>query len=476
MSRSGSNLFGLHFAVVLLLALVVRGGGAIVMQSSLTADPDAYRELARGIRLHGTFGLQRVDSVNGETFGSHTAFRPPLYPWLLSFLTDDFGDIANGRVAAFHFLVGIATVMLTYVVTMVMLPIARDKIGFTQVSDPRIASCAAALLVAIDPLLLQSASMVMTETVATFLVVVTLIGWAAVVDAMDRSSTRRIIWLSIALGVTCGLNYLCRPTFVLWPVMLVAILGGMSWRGKTSRPLIPAAVVICVMVVFVGGWTARNMRAVGAPIWATTHGGYTLLLGNNPSFYNYLRDGDRFTTAWDATSFIDRWNHRWEGDPRTAAFWESGERANANPSGPLSEVDEDRMAGQAATAAILREPGTFTLACAWRLLRLHSPHPLQTTIQRSPVIHLVTAYYVGVGMAVVLGIMSLGRRCFWPRWRGGFSLWASIAAVHLFYWTDMRMRTPLVPFFAVLVAVWVAEAGRRWQIRRVRSTTERVNR
>ena len=50
-------------------------------------------------------------------------------------------------------------------------------------------------------------------------------------------------------------------------------------------------------------WVVRNLVVFNHPILMTTHGGYTLLLGNNSSFYEFLRNGE-WGQTWDATDAI----------------------------------------------------------------------------------------------------------------------------------------------------------------------------
>ena len=60
-----------------------------------------------------------------------------------------------------------------------------------------------------------------------------------------------------------------------------------------------AAIGLLAAVCGLAPWAIRNQIVVGRPIVSTTHGGYTLLLGNNPSFYDHLRTAPR-GTVWSA--------------------------------------------------------------------------------------------------------------------------------------------------------------------------------
>jgi hypothetical protein len=70
-------------------------------------------------------------------------------------------------------------------------------------------------------------------------------------------------------------------------------------------------------------------------------------------------------------------------------------------------------------------------------------------------------YAVGIFYAfelalTALGAWFLGRKLLREPWIWGTLLLFSYTLVHAFYWTDMRMRAPLVPVIALLVAVAVS--------------------
>ncbi|MEX0818454.1 MAG: phospholipid carrier-dependent glycosyltransferase, partial [Pirellulaceae bacterium] len=129
---------------VAICALLIRGAFVVMTADALNADPDGYRGIAENLRQHGVFGSTSVP----------TAFRPPLYPVLLAALAVK-GEVWPSLVGGLHVLLGVATVVLTFL-------LARQwRLGRW--------SAVAAALVAVDPILLHQSSLVMTETLATFL-------------------------------------------------------------------------------------------------------------------------------------------------------------------------------------------------------------------------------------------------------------------------------------------------------------------
>ena len=56
----------------------------------------------------------------------------------------------------------------------------------------------------------------------------------------------------------------------------------------------------CVVLIILSPWVYRNYQLFDKPVFATTHGGYTLLLGNNPLYYQQL---DQTEITYSATEF-----------------------------------------------------------------------------------------------------------------------------------------------------------------------------
>ncbi|MEC9093543.1 MAG: hypothetical protein VX438_12600, partial [Planctomycetota bacterium] len=100
-----------------LLAALITGGmiRAVFLfffYPDLNTDPDAYKQIAENVCNQGVFG---------QVFASQmqpTAYRPPLYPCLLSLLvTPDplgVGVVSIGYVAAFHFALGLLTLWFAF--------------------------------------------------------------------------------------------------------------------------------------------------------------------------------------------------------------------------------------------------------------------------------------------------------------------------------------------------------------------------
>jgi len=113
----------------------------------LQTDPDGYLRLANGLVESGVYGL-----IDEAGIPHATAFRPPLYPVLLAATIWCTGSASLWAIASLH--AGLATLSAA-----LLLSIGRSlNLRFAAV---------ACLLFSIDPLLIRQSQLIMTETMAT---------------------------------------------------------------------------------------------------------------------------------------------------------------------------------------------------------------------------------------------------------------------------------------------------------------------
>lgn len=419
-------------AFVFVVALLARGIVCYLNFDQFKKDPDAYIAIASTLAETNVFGLTRADGSPKPT-----AFRPPLYPYLLSWFCWS-EELSNISVACLHTMLGAATCLCTFGIALRLLPRSGD----------RLLPIFASLLVMLDPILLQQSTLVMTETLATaissFAILLATYFFCGKIESESR------IGSGVLLGVVMALAYLCRPTFLVWSVLLTGLAflrHASNWKIKVIR----AAVVSVPVLAVLGAWTIRNNRVMGRPIWATSHGGYTLLLANNPSFYDYLQEG-RFGFAWDAESFFLAHANRFGGDPNTEAFWLKDWSDTDIQQAPIGmrEYEDDRICYDAARATIDREPSMFAWSCLVRLCRLWSPVPHRTPGRGLAPIVAVGTYYFLFYIAVVVGVFRLGKNVCKPGWWPVWTLAITLSCVHAVYWSNLRMRAPVIPAMVVL--------------------------
>ena len=425
-------LEGLGWSIgVFLIALAFRLTIQILTLPSLLADRDAYRRLAQTLYATGTFGV--LDPQGNPVA---TAYRPPLYPWLLSWLQGFDSDLLP--IAILHAILGACSVTLTYRIAL--------RLGLNGLQ-----SLAASALVLFDPILLRQSTLVMTETLATFL---GLFAWWLALF-LDRNSKRGIAIgaaIGLAIGATLGIACLCRPTALAW-----ALLWGCSELRR--NPLRASCLLLgCLLVLL--PWWKRNQSEIGQGLWATTHGGYTLLLANNPILYEH----------WETS-----WSRQWDDD-RFHAWWHA-KRLEENVRAVTDEPASDALANALGWQSIRANPVLFFKACAIREGWMWAWWPAEHQA------HWIVRVAIGIWYAITttagfVGLIRLlGRAGSEPKfacWLPALTLAASLCLVHAVYWSNMRMRAPIIPVISLLavygsrgLSVSVPNSLQRGQVRQV---------
>ncbi len=367
-----------------------------------------------------------------------TAFRPPLYPLMLA-LT---GGSRVG-VAVLHLLLAGGMVVAT--------GLAAQRLAGPKRACDWTARLIAGGIVAIDPLLLLYSGQPMTETLCSCLTAV-LLWWVAV------SSQRRSGSLApgearsgsqgqcggegagklgnvIVEGILWGLCLLARPTYAvafgLWFMGRVLSEGGLS---RLRGGLLVGGVALAVL----SPWMVRNSVVLGRPIMTTTHGGYTLWLANNPVYYCEVVEGH--DSAWRGES-LDRWQQATDAEMDRLHL--------------TGEVARDQWLSQHAREFIRANPQRFARACLYRGLAFWSIWPGRSAGigVPFPVLLLIAGGYAALWIAGVVATFRVIRSGEWRGLLPAFCLIVGFFSVHLVYWTDARMRAPIMPAVAVLVAV-----------------------
>lgn len=406
--KAAEKRFDRVAGVALLVGTVALRMAVILSDTAPFAhDVDGYRALAENLSAHCVLGAGDVP----------TAFRPPLYPVVLSGLAR-LGLLNTQGLAVLHVALGTTTVWLSLSLG------RRWGLGRWRF--------VAGALVACDPILLRQSTLVMSETMATTLAAAALVALSALVA---RPTTLR----AIGAGVVLGLSVLCRPVFMLFlitaPLALVWLLPRASgWRVRLRE----GAVVLAAAVAILAPWGVRNAIRFGRPVITTTHGGFTLLLANNPHFYRHMRRSP--LEPWDS----ERFNREVETS-----------RLGATESGELAH---DRREYAEAWQNIRAVPAQFMSAVAYRELRLWGVYPMPLPHESwaaEKLRYLIGFCYAAEFALAFAGLWSLGRKTVTSSWLFGLLLAACFSTVHALYWTDLRMRAPLVPAIACFAAAGV---------------------
>ncbi|MGI6401464.1 MAG: phospholipid carrier-dependent glycosyltransferase [Thermoguttaceae bacterium] len=507
MSRSPEgkkeNSFSNPLFLLFLMAMLVRGVVLFASLDSFNADPDAYLKLAENWYSYGVFGERNTA----------TAFRPPLYPATLKglvslrerserptigrtgineqqfgprrsesanriadFFNDNVALSRNASIALLHWILGVATALFVW--------LYARRVGLS----PGLAFFAG-LLVVIDPILLHQSRLVMTETFAAFFAALLLI--STVVCVGKRTSRSSFIRYTL-VGALYGLAALCRPAFYLFMglafvnlfmIEIAAFAKRVRERKSLAQPRGGDAStlyggffrLLCFLVgcaLVVGPWGIRNNKEFGKPILATTHGGYTLYLANNPELYQFYQTSPPFS-LWDPEEFHSR-----SGRDYNEAVAQTDVRRGSKE----EELFKNDWYRKEAIETIRSNKETFLYSCAvrvgefWRFL----PNDVRPDVESQGRVkksiagvsteklydrgrHAVAIFYLHEFGFALLGCLALcGRRrkteddasktssFFESPLLWGFILIISVQIPHLFFWTNMRMRAPVEVFLPIL--------------------------
>lgn len=374
------------------LALLVRLLLAAPRLGATPADPDNYVPLAASLAAGQGLSFQ----------GRPTAYRPPLYPLTLAPLVAllGTGPRFNAAALALNAALGAAAAALTHR--------AARRLGLAPAP-----AALAGLVVALDPVLAVQARSVMTETMTATLL-------AAACCAGSRPAFA---------GLALGLAALARPS-VLPGAALAALAALTLPPGPPALRLRRAAALALGVALPLVPWALRNARALGEPVLTTTHGGYTLYLANNPEYYADVLHGPPGAV--------------WSG-PNQLRFFR---RANAEGAG-LPEPAADRLLRDRALRFIAAHPADFLRASAARLARFWALAPARG-VYPDP-LRLATALWtLPLWLLAARGAARRGVLA-WPAALPA-ALVLGLSLVHAAYWTDLRMRAPIVPAIALLAA------------------------
>lgn len=396
----------------------------------LRNDTDSYLILATNLARHGVFGKA---ASPGDAEIIPTACRPPFYPVLLSLVADDSGEITLARTAVLNFALGLLTVAMVWAFVRKAAP------------DQPLAAVVAVLLIGLDPMLVFFSSQAMTETPAACVAAASCWLFALAIESNRLAPV-------LGLGAVLGAATLTRTTFLpLLPLALVALLWfrSRSAQGGVKRllPGMRAAVMLVLgALLVVGPWMVRNHRIFGRPFVTTAHGGYALAVANSPDYLSYVASGGRQRGPWSLETFDARLARDY---PELSAYDSHG---RTRPSGPHDELAMDSFLYKLAFEWIGADPRAFAYLAADRLAQFWNPVPHKSESRESMAQFVVRmgfgAWYATCFLAAFTGLLVVGRRLEKSPWLWPAVICLVFTGIHLFFWTNLRMRAPVMPCVA----------------------------
>jgi 4-amino-4-deoxy-L-arabinose transferase-like glycosyltransferase len=236
-------------AGLFLFALLIRVGFILTLENHLYME-DEFEY----IRMVNNF-LAGRGLIVSETL---KAFRPPLYPLLLSILKAFNLNLFGIRFV--QCLISAATVILVYLTGK---KIFNSRVGIFS-----------AIISSVYPFFVFYNGFILTETVFIFLA-------TAVIYSYVSLNNRKITWLRT--GFILGLAGLCRPTIQGYlPFSFLLIL---SFHQPLRRKLGKIFFILIAFILTLSPWVIRNYKIFNKFIPGTTMGGYVFWEGNNPRSY-----------------------------------------------------------------------------------------------------------------------------------------------------------------------------------------------
>lgn len=389
---------------LLVLALVLRLSAVAALADAFADDPDSYAAFAHTWRTTGTLGPAAAQP---------SAYRPPLYPALLVPWCRQERPAVGGVV----FLHAAATC-----VTIICSWHLAQAIGAGRSAG------LAALIVALDPLSIRQFTLLMSETVFTA-------GFAGLLLCWVRGPGAHLWRWRGGVGGLVAFCALVRPTvwcYWLATGLVQAIAGLRRWPAQRCGDWFLCSLLAGACCL---PWALRNWTVFGRPIITTTHGGYTLWLGQNPVFYDQEVTGAH--AVWPPASFA-----QWQLD-------------NDRDTAGMAEVERDAFFRQQALAWMRAAPAKALKTMLYHVRAFWSPVP------RTEGRWIAAACALFYPLLYLLALVGACRPA--VRRRGGNELLLAVLSftlLHAVYWSNIRMRTPLIPVLAVLAAAARPDSAR----------------
>ncbi len=412
----------LWLGVLLFVAMAVRLVLAFVRPDDLLMDADGYIAHSQELLRSGTYA--------GPYSHLPTAFRPPAYPFALG-------------VCQFAGCSAWSAVLVINLLSIVCIVLCADRLTRRSSGTVRLLTLS---MIVFDPLLLRYSVFPMTEVPCAAVLLLAVTAYAKSCQAESKA----LIWAACC-GVFFAVAALIRPTVAVCLALAVLVDSGRSLL-LNSQPSFRGHVgnlrrVFVVAVMFAAGlspWVIRNALQFHRFIPATTHGGYTLALGNNPSFYRDVIHGkDAF--PWDGSA-LDTWQR------------ETLDAARNDGVDVASETQLDAWYYDSAKSAMKNDPAAAFKAVLLRISRFWALSTAETASKSVTLLLTVWYGFLWSGLCIKL---VLGLRGQWA--------WADVllaacilgfALMHTVYWTDTRMRTPVMPMLIILsVSGWSTVSG-----------------
>jgi len=408
-------------SAVLAVGLIVRLAiVALTRHGFVPVSDDAdYSRLAESIATGHGFGSTAVPLAHGPT-----AFRPPLYPGVLSITYLITGvSWTSGRVE-----------------NAVIGTLAVAAIGFLakELWDRRVALVAMAIAAIYPPLLLASYGLGYEALLITLLTT----SLACAVRA--RGAERPVRWIVLA-GICAGFAILTRETAVaVLPVLLFVAWKTARGSNRRTMQIAQIALALCATLVVVAPWTIRNAVRFHAFVPVSTSLGYAI-------------EGTYNVTATEVKGGPDLWIPPGIDPASSKLLRTMKDETEVRADDGLIHLTEHYIAAH---------PTYVAHVALWNTVRLFDLRGPSDSLAIAPYVpYNRTLVYLSVyssylvDLLVVVGCFTRrARRVPWYFWTTPVILFLGIIVVS----GNIRYRAVLEPFIVLLASLAVVAGYERW--------------
>jgi len=446
---------------ILIWAVVIRGGFALwqaptldfMREGNAIHGSEAYDTYAQNLLATGVYGLEA---------GIPDATIPPLYSYLLAGV---YGVFGRGflQIVVLHILLDALSMLLLYDIGRRLFP-QGDWVG-----------AGAALFFASYPyLIFQNLTVIDTPLWIMLLHGFT---WGFVVLRQRDTWDRKTLLLAVAAGAMLGLATLVRP---ITPPLAVLLSLWFLFRLNLWQSIIRLLPVALVSLLFVGGWTLRNITALDAFVPMTTTSGANLWQGNSEWTVPVFRAG--YDVQWTSPEQDPNLSEReadaerfalavqyWRDHPdqllelfwvKFLVHWNLNITPRYNPQeGERWELQDGALVVIQADESIVGVTGANTAYNDSLLDRVGRP------------VHLL--YFGGLFILAVIGsIMS------WRLWRDVSLIWLvqfSMTVIYVLFHPSTRYRAPTDPLLFLFSAYTLVMLAFWWINRRENHPSSKIS-
>ncbi|HEX8135986.1 MAG TPA: glycosyltransferase family 39 protein [Pyrinomonadaceae bacterium] len=378
----------------------------------VTSDGLVYLAAARNLVFHHIFSHGQ-----GTTDLVPTVSHPPLYPALIALLWHG-RPAPLATVALLQVVLSAATVALLYLT-------ARDRFG-------RAVALVAAAALALAPMTSHYTTLILTETLFTFLLMLGTFWWGR----------KR----ALLCGIAFGLAALTRTTMLPFLLLLLLVLLLPGWRERWRVHLSIALVGLALSSI----WIVRDFVVAGRFVPVATGSGQNLLFG---------------TIETSLTGGLYWTGSRWTTEQREIPVFQADEA--------LPEASRDRARARRAVERIAADPLGWLLVRAKQYPKFFldtgpyvldpDNNPAAAPPRTSRLLSLLVKVVFVAGNLFVFALAALGLLLE----RGRFVSLAHItlfplylSAIHLPMWIEPRYSLPMMPMVAIFAAVALLRLAR----------------